>query len=415
MAGSTEEDIIGGASDDDAESVLRKHLNSALAGSNWDALVYAISRGDQINWDNAQAVFSQLNLSTATGDYLAQRALDRGISKPNSLGISDEAFQKYAIKRASTQTTSQVLYEMMEVLYGSDSVRAHVTSTVGPFNLTDGDNLLLWIDKKKLVQVVFTPEDFESISNANTLEVATAITRACELNQSKAYAAAVVDQITGIEQVRFYSQTLGPSSSVVVLGGKAQNVLQFPSLLDLLGDTPILPVWDVSYIPATGRTRFLSTDSDPTTLNLNDLQSGDYVNIYGSEFDPVNQGSFEVKDVYYEYIADTLYVQWFEIELAGAAQSNIAQIDSTGIMYFRKVYGNTFAGTRTVSIVQDQDEIRATFPVTSVAVTRGLYTGAYVQANPAFEVTQITRDSNGLVTVTCAGHPFETDDQVWID
>jgi hypothetical protein len=417
LAGNTEDQIIGGASNDDAESVLRKHLNSALAGPNWDALIYAISRGDQLNWDNAKAIFKQLNLSTATGEYLEQRALDRGVSKPTDVGIGDESFQKYAIKRSSTQLTSQVLYEMMEILYGSDAVRANTTSIGGPFVLVDGDDLILWIDKKTLVHVVFTAEDFASISNAHPIEVSAAITRACELNQCKAYAAAITDVTTSIQKVRFYSQTLGPSSSVVILGGKAQNVLQFPTLLNLLGDTPALPVWsNITYYPQTGRTRFLSDTSNPTTLNLNDLQPGDYVNIYGSEFDPDNRGSYEVKDVYYEYGTPTTANQWFEIELAGTNQTNVTQINSSGIMYFRKTYGSTFAGERTVSIVQNKDKIRAVLPATSSAVTREPYTAAYTKLNTPLTATQVSRDINGLVTVTTSiNHGLSVGDQVIVD
>lgn len=422
MAGNTEDDIIGGANTDDAESVLRKHLNSALAGPNWDALIYALSRGDQRNWDNAQSIFRQLNLSTATGDYLEQRALDQGVSKPTGLGIGDESFQKYAIKRSATQLTSQVLYEMMEVLYGSDAVRASITSITGTYNLSDGDDLILWIDKKKLVRVVFTPQDFSTISNASALEVATAITRACELNQSKAFAAAVTNVSTGAQSVRFYSQTLGPSSSVVVLGGKAQNALQFPTLLNLTFEATgefsgiIYPHWDITYIPSTGRTRFTTRTDSSMTLILNGLQPGDYVNIYGSEFDPANQGSFEIQNVYYAYLTTLEATQYFEINLTGVNQTNVTQINGQSIMYFRRTYGNIFAGDRTVSIVQNKEKIKAVFPATSSAVSRELYTAAYTQSNPTQQIAQVARDGAGLVTVTTAlSHGLSIGDQVVID
>jgi hypothetical protein len=78
--------LAGGAEDDDAEKIIRKHLSTALKGENWDALIKALSVGDDINWDNARAAFDQLFLTTASGSWLERRASDIGLIKPLGVG-----------------------------------------------------------------------------------------------------------------------------------------------------------------------------------------------------------------------------------------------------------------------------------------------------------------------------------------
>ena len=45
--------LTAGAEADTPARIIRKHLSPGLQGPNWDALIEALSQGDDINWTNA--------------------------------------------------------------------------------------------------------------------------------------------------------------------------------------------------------------------------------------------------------------------------------------------------------------------------------------------------------------------------
>lgn len=226
--------ITRGVENDDEEALLRKFLNPALRGPGWEALIAALAVGDAYNNENAQAAFDQLFLCTAGGTYLTRRAADYGVQKPEDVGFSDEIFSKYAIQITNNKLTEQSVLELMEIFYGSEATRAHATSgQVGPFILEDEDDLTIVLDGVEEINVVFTEDDFDAIGQARAAEVAAALTRAFDMNGLEAYAEEITDPETGDTSVRIYSASLGLRGSVQITGGKANNVLQFDTLLDL--------------------------------------------------------------------------------------------------------------------------------------------------------------------------------------
>lgn len=223
-----------GALNDSEEDVLRKHLNPALTGPGWDALIAALATGDAYVAETAALAFDQLFISTASGIYLDRKVGDYGITRPDSIGLSDDAFRKLAIKTTAAKLTQISILEVLLAYYGPDAVQAHVQSGLyQPFNLTDGNVLSIQIDNSTLVNVVFKQGSFDNITAATALEVAGAITLAFRLQGLLAYAIPFTDPSDGNTYVKLYTQTLGLAGVVQVLGGTAQPYLQFPSMISI--------------------------------------------------------------------------------------------------------------------------------------------------------------------------------------
>lgn len=226
----TQSDLNPGTQNDAAENVLRKFFNPGLKGPNWDAILTALAAGDTTNWENAKLAFDQLFITSASDGYLDQRTGDQGIRRPRDVGMTDDLFRQLAISVKNHKLTVEALLEVLEVFYGRDAVMASSTSDVAePYDLRDLDDLEFLIDEKQDVTMVLHREHFAHITSATALEVAAAITRGFRDAGSNAFAISFSDPTTGESRVRVYAGSLGLSSSVRVIGGRAQRKLRFPT------------------------------------------------------------------------------------------------------------------------------------------------------------------------------------------
>jgi hypothetical protein len=406
-----QEGVNPGAFNDDAAAILRKHLNPALKGKGWDSTIAAIATGIQKDWDNGKSAFDQMFKISASGLYLERKAGDDGLSKPANIGMPDELFREYAIETTNDKLTENSLLKILEIFYGQDSVRASVTSSLAePYSIQTGDELDVLIDEEQLVRVIFDAADFAISGNAKAIEVAAAITRACELADSEAFAIPYADPVTGAQKVRIYSGALGLSSSVRVTGGKAQNVLQFDSLLNVINSP--YGQWTVTVNLAAGTTRYqVPTGSG---IDLSTVYPGDYVNIFGAPFNALNRGSFTITNVYYAFPGN-VKTQWFEVQNVGVAETP-TQTVSTDVLFYRPVRKTIHTSNeRAVIVSQPTEEVDIVLPATSQAVGRGPGTAAYNQVNTAIAISALER-INGVVSVTTAQpHGLSVGGQVQID
>jgi hypothetical protein len=393
--------VNAGSTNDTDEEIIRKHLNAALAGDGWNALIAAIATGERKNRENAEAAFDQLFTSTASGLYLERKASDAGIERPINMGMSDDTFRQYTIRITNNKLTEESFLEILEVFYGDSSVRASNSSAqIEPYVFQDGDDMTFIVDEEVTVPIVFTNSDFAIPSQAKAVEVAAAITRACRTAGSLAYAAPTVDPQTGIAAVTIFSGALGLSSSIRVLGGKAQNVLQFADLLDIYTGVSS-PTWNITVDAARGVMRFTTTSS---AVNLSLLQENDYVNIYGTEFDAANRGSFTVTSVSVTYPAGVL-TQWFEVVIRDAVQQlGLVQTAQADLLYFRSTRKTIHATSeRAVIVSVPGNEADVILPATSQAVSRHEKTAAYLQLPSSIDITSLERIS-GVVTAIAPSH-----------
>lgn len=402
---------VEGLENDDAYQVLKKVFNPTytyLGQKNWDALLWAISYGDQSNWDNSKKAFNQLFTSSASGVYLDRLGRDHGVQKPKYLGLSDYNYRNLIIKNYTNKLTEISVNDILEVFYGEDSLKANIISTSEPYALSDGDNLILKLNNKDLINIYFSTDDFSSIGSAKAIEVAAVITKQMRDLGILGYAVQYVD-VNGNKKIKIYSSALGLSSRIEVLGGKAQNALKFPTELNLYsGVNP--PTWNITIQP-NNRVRF-TTATSPTGLDLSNLQEGDYVNIYGTEFNNLNRGTFLIKNVSIIYPGPT---QYFEIENASGTAQSVAQLTSSSIRYFRPTVYTTFNSSYYTYVSQTSNSIDVVIPATSIIINREEYTGSYLQPTTIKNITNLTKISNGTVTITSNNHGLSVNDQIFVE
>lgn len=401
-----------GTTNDAEEDLIRKHLNPGLQGLGWDALIAAIATGETTNRDNAELAFQQLFTSTASGLYLERKASDAGIQRPDNMGMADATFREYAIRVTNNKLTEESFLEVLEVFYGDSSLRAsNATAKVEPYAFHDGDDLTIVIDGEITVPVVFRQSDFAIIGIGKAVEVAFAITRACRIAGSEAYAAANVDPQTGLSTVTIYSGALGLASSVQVLGGKAQNVLQFDTLLPVYGTFSSF-TWNITANPSTDTMRFTTTSA---VVDMTKLLIGDYVNIFGSEFNALNRGSFTITNVNISYPAGVL-TQYFEVmNINAVAQTGLSQAVQNDVLYFRPTRDTIHATQeRAVIVSVPGNEVNVVLPATSQAVSRNELTAAYGQVAPSIAATSLQR-IDGVVTVTAPNHGLSIGQNIIVD
>jgi hypothetical protein len=407
-----QEAVSGGATNDDAEAVLRKHLNPAFKGKGWSALIAALAVGDQMNWDNAKAAFDQLFKTSASGVYLDRKCADDGLKRPSNIGMSDDLFRQLGIKVTNDKLTEEVLLEVLEVFYGSESLRGHIESTVGPFQLTDGDDLNVNLDGVDLPAIIFREADFANITQATALEVAAAITRQLRLFGSTGFATSYVDPAIGQATVRIFSGALGLISSVQVTGGLAQKALLFEQqvLTPPAGTNPSTLSWNLT-IPEAGTLRLMI--SGASALDMNQLQVGDYALITGAAFDPANRGSFAIQNIDIRYVGST-YTQSFDVlNDSAVAQTTVPQASLSDVLFFRPVRKAIHqGGTRSVVVAQPDDgQTSIVLPATTQAVNREVGTAAYVLDNNSISAT-LARNGTTVTATTSSPHGLSVGQQV---
>lgn len=420
-----QEPVSKGAVNDDPESIIHKHTNPALktrTNKIWQGVVAALATGDKTNWDNAQAAFNQLFKISASGLYLDRRSANDGVVRPQGIGMSDDTFRKLSILLTNKRVTQEALLEILEIFYGVDALHAYAeTSLIEPFVLNDQDDLQVLLDERDVAPITFLTGSFAQIGNAKAIEVAAAITAGLRAANNNGYALAFYDPTVNANRVRIYSPSRGLSSAIRITGGKAQNALQFPTPLSIYTGIGALPTWSVTFDAPTNTVTFTCTSA--TSIDLTQLQVGDYVNIYGAEFLAANRGSFTVTAVSVSYPSGTLTQSFSLINPNGIAQvlggPQGAQAD---LLYFRPTKQTTQkAPTRAVVVSQGAGAARVLLPATTAAVGRAVDSGAYVQARSSATITAMTRLPSGLVTVTAPSHgfPLPTADlptiQVYID
>lgn len=402
----------GGAVQDEASDIFRKHLPAVFQGPGWEALTSAVSIGDTRLREQARAAFDQLFVSSASGTYLDARAGDFGVLRPPDVGMSDNSFRRLTTKLTASKVTQQSVLEALEVFYGAESVSAYVDAKAEPYDLEHGWTLTISDDRQD-VQVVFDEEEFGQIGDATAVEVALAITRACERVGSHIYAVATTDPLSARQRVRVFSGAKGLSSRLIVKGGLAWNALMFDGQLDLglnIGDH-----WSVTE-PRAGVARFVLDNPDPLLLGL---QEGDCVNISCTGFHENNRGSFTVTDVYVRRNGSQ-WDQWFEVgnELVVAQGGPVPTVDDFDIVAFRPTRRLPQSGLGAPLVVAQSRAtgFKVVLPTTTRVVNRREGTGAYLQPRTVVPNVQITTLADGTAIFESASpHGLSEGGQILVE
>lgn len=270
---------------------LRKYLNPSIRGPEVDDLLYRIASMSRGLVHNVEAVHDQLYIVSATGKYLDQRLADFGLIRPGSVGLSDEIFKEIGIEVINRKQVRELIHALLRTMYGEEFTNASIrANTLEPYNLNDGDDLIISIDDGAPIIIKFTADQFSNINSASAQEVADAITKSIRKQGLTGSGVAKDDGLGGY--VILFSDTSGPSSTIKVLGGRSQNEFKFDDIRPTSGDASTQ--WTIEQQPS-GTTR--ATWTAGANPNIGKVKVGDYVNIFGSAFDEKNKGTFNILEV----------------------------------------------------------------------------------------------------------------------
>jgi len=260
----------------------------------WSAIVAAIETGDDLVATQARLAFDQYFMSSASGEYLNKRAGDKGVDRPENLGISDNVFRGLAISLVNNKLTNDAFLSILETMYGSDAIRGCVESAVpGPFEIFDQADLDILFDGQYVFHFVANWVDYQNPLQAQPEEVVAALNFALDKQGINAYAI-----VTNTNTIKIYSNTKGVRSSVTITGGTLQPYLQF--------DTPIYGLY--SSTDDILQQQWTITNPIPGTVRLTPnmavywfpifyLRVGDYVTIIGSNFPTGLRGSWPITNI----------------------------------------------------------------------------------------------------------------------
>lgn len=353
---------------------LRSYLNPSLRGPNVDKVLEALAGGPLHLIDNVEAVNDQLYIVKAQGQYLDQLLAGRNITRPDNVGLSDEIFREIGIAVSTRKQVRDLIHEILRIMYGEEYVRATVKAEeLETYALEDGDTLIISFDDQDPVEVTFTSGQFASIAAATAQEVADAITKEIRRLGRTGAAIAKDDGIGGY--VVLISETNGPSSSVKVLGGKAQNKLKFAEIRPTGGVAATQ--WTLTQ-EAGGVIR--ATWSGGPDPKIGKVQKGDYTTIYGSAFDAANRGTFTITAVA-GGIVNEAYVEWENP--AGVAQITTQGTDE-GILFFNPLRKTVSSEVTYAAAYQTENRLLEVFiPATTKVVRRDRAGAAYTKVSGA--------------------------------
>ena len=354
---------------DSAKKDLRAYLNKALQGKNVDALLESAATGvDYLN-SNIEAVNDSLYIVKAQGRFLDALLADRNLTRPDNVGLSDEIYRELGIEVTNRKQVRDLLLNILRIVYGEEYTRATMSATeLEPYALEDGDTLIIQYDDEESVEVIFKSSQFTNISAATAQEVADAITK--EIRRLGKRGSATVNDDGGGAYPTLISDTDGPASSIKVYGGKAQNVLKFPTIKPVAGNATTQ--WTLSLGDA-GAIR--ATWTGGTNPSIGKASVGDYVTIYGSAFDELNQGTFTLTAVQGGLINDA----YVEFENPTGLPETVIQGSDDAILFYAPTRSIISSKVNYSSVYQTESRVLEIFmPATTKIVRRDRVGSAHV-------------------------------------
>lgn len=350
---------------------LRQYLNPYIKGPAVDAVLQALAVGNAAYLiDNVRAVNDQLYVVTASGRYLDERLAEFGITRPPSVGLSDEVFRDIGIEVKNRKQVRDLINQLLSAIFGDEYTRAiDQARAFEPYNLKDGDQLIINFDDKNTVPVTFKTGDFQSIAAATAQEVADAITKNL---RALGYSGTAIAKNDGNgNYVQILSDTIGPASSVTVVGGRAQNELRFDSPVPASAN--MSTQWTLSLQPG-GKIRF--TWSGGANPSLGKVSEGDYVNIFGGGFaSTANEGSYTVLDSKGGPVGSS----YFEVENPLGTSGVVVQGVDSAILFFKPVRKTLASRQSYAAVYQSQSRTLQVFlPAATQVIRRGRIGSAHL-------------------------------------
>lgn len=383
---------------------LRSYLNPAIKGPGVDAVLNSLATSTTYLVNSVEAINANLFITTAAGQYLDLLLSQYGITRDPSVGISDDVFRTIGLQVKNRKQVRDLINNLLEAVFGDEFTKATMASTmVEPYDLADGDTLIVSFDGGTPVIIPFEASNFTDIANAKAIEVADVIVS--YLTSQNLTGLATIKNNGNGNYVELVSSTIGPRSSVTVLGGSAQNVLVFPATVNAGGNASTQ--WTITIQPG-GKLRFTwSGGGDP---NLGKLSPGNYVNIYGGGFtSSSNVGTYTIL----EAVGGVVNSSYFEIYNPLGSTGIVTQGSDTAVLFFNPIKNTILSNGYYAALYNVETNVVQIFlPATTKVVRRGRIGSAHLHDPPrgtwTFNSQPNSGDSFGITsTITLvAGADF---------
>jgi hypothetical protein len=368
---------------------LRSFLNPSIRGKNVDSVLSALATGTGYLVQSVEQVNAQLFITTASAQYLDLLLAQYNILRPPSVGISDEIFREIGLQVKNRKQVRDLIENLLNAIFGDQFTKAYDSSTmVEPYDLSNGDTLIIQFDGGSPITIPFQTGNFVDIHNATAIEVADAIVSYLT-SQNLTGSATIANNGLG-NYVQIFSSTLGPRSSVSVLGGSAQNVLVFPSTVPAGGNASTQ--WTLS-TQSDGKIRF--TWSGGASPNLGKLAPGNYVNVYGGGFaSSSNIGTYTILDNAGGLVDEAYFDIYNPIGTTGI----ITQGTDSAVLFFNPVKSTVQSNEYYAALYQTETNVVQIFlPATTRVVRRGRIGSAHLHDPPRGTFTLLAQPNPGDV------------------
>ena len=376
-----------------AEAIkLRGFLNPYLKGPAVDAVLNSLAIPSAYLINNIQAVNDSLYVVTAQGNYLNLLLANYGIERDPTIGLSDEIFRTIGIQVKNRKQVRDLINNILDAIFGDEFSKATSSSqNFEPYALQDGDTLIINFDGSTTNIITFHTSQFTNIAAATAQEVADAIS--IGLSNLGVFGSAVPKNDGNGNYVELVSNTIGASSSVTVLGGRAQNVLLFPASVPAAGN--FSTQWTITLVPG-GNLKFTWTGGgDP---GLGDIEPMQYVNIFGGGFTSSdNQGTFTIVAAQ----GGAVGVAFFEISNPTGSPGIVVQGTDTAIQFFTPVRETILSKTNYAAVYQ----------ATTLVIKRSRIGSAHLHGISESPVTQLIFPAGNVPPSTGPAEYFLIDDQ----
>jgi hypothetical protein len=264
--------------------------NAYKDGKNFNTVLGAIAESDADLENLFIEVRKQLFVETAEGSYLDILGSNLGIPRPPLIGMVDADYREF-IKLQSyyPKQIKQLLFRLMELFYGVDTIKASVTSTgKGPYALIDGATLNVQVDENVIYNIQFNAASFNNPNAVTAAEIAAQINT--QIGDAL-FATVYRDAIDKVEYIQLFTNTYGPVGSIRVVDGTANRFLKFPDVSR--GGATISTQYRIEQNVSTVRLYWAGGDNP----QFAQLQIGDYALLTSPNMLSSNQGSFAINSI----------------------------------------------------------------------------------------------------------------------
>ena len=290
-------------------------------------------------------------------------------------------FRTIGIQVKNRKQVRDLINNILDAVFGDVFVKATDNAqNLEPYALQDGDTLIVNFDGANTSTITFRANQFSSIAAATAQEVANAIS--VGLSNLGVSGSAITNNDGNGNYVQLISSTIGASSSITVLGGRAQNVLFFPASVPAGGN--FSTQWTIS-LQSDGDLRYTWTGGADPGLGV--VEPMQYVNIFGGGFaSSDNEGSFTIVSAQ----GGAVGIAYFQISNPTGSPGIVVQGTDTAISFFTPTRETILTKQYYAAVYSTEKNILQIFmPATTQVIKRERIGSAHLHGVTETPVVQI--------------------------